>query len=121
MLHAHGVTRAANGPKTLAEAECLQAIPAEEEKIVQFADSILSSELPITEPHNCAVSRIPLSEKESVPGRAQIRGSREPFMLYCELRSKEFTPSFLNRRAVLSSSKVLQDILGERARQEENE
>ena len=72
VLRAHGVTRSANAPKTLTEAESIQNSQNQADCISRFADAILQAELLIKEPHRCCRCETILSEKVEVPARARI-------------------------------------------------
>ena len=108
-LHVHGVARAASGPKTLKEAERLQENTAETQKLCQFADAILSAELPGSdEPEKCTQCDVELVAEETVPARARFYGVREPFMYHCPACNKQFTATLLNQIKLQRDKKELQ-------------
>ena len=90
---------------------CLKPSQNQTDCISIFADAILQAELPIEKPHRCCQCETFLSKKVEVPAGAWILGALEPFMLFCDNCGKEYTRTFMNRRAVQRSSDILQSAI----------
>ena len=108
-LHVHGVARTASSPKALKEAERLKENTAETRKLCQFAEAILSAELPGSdEPEKCTQCDVELVAEETVFACARFYGVQGPFMYHCPACNNQFTATLLNQIKLKRDKKEMQ-------------